>query len=108
MSPLRILQGSIRSEFPDLQMQVRRHQITYTWSRHLILRLTRMVRYTIIEPERYGFFNDEYVVVQIFPPLDHMTPVRQGIPSPSTGGYNPSANIRILNGICRGPIKGSS
>lgn len=37
-----------------------------------------MVRYTIIEPERYGFFNDEYVVVQIFPPLDHMTPVRQG------------------------------
>lgn len=72
-----MLKEIIPVEFPELEVRRRRHHTSYFWDRHMVIRLTRMVRNTVIEPDRYGFFTGEYVVVQVFPPLAHKRAVRR-------------------------------
>lgn len=65
-----VLQDIIAENYPEVEERVKRQHVTYTWDRHLVFRLTRMVDRHIIEPLRFGYFEDESVVVQVFPPLD--------------------------------------
>ncbi|HLF05853.1 MAG TPA: hypothetical protein VI893_01535 [Thermoplasmata archaeon] len=65
-----VLQDIIAENYPEVEERVKRQHVTYTWDRHLVFRMTRMVDRHIIEPLRFGYFEDESVLVQLFPPLE--------------------------------------
>ena len=72
------LKDAIAEHFPELEAQERRLHVLYTWRRHLTIRLTRRVRERIIEPTRFGYFDSEHVMIQLFPPLEGKRVARMG------------------------------